>query len=111
MSPPPFKSFPLFLFLVLSAYGSVRTKGQEYEIVAEWNALEFTDDIDQADFDFKNNILIGLKVGQGGDIYVSIPRWLPGVPSTLNKLMPKEGEEPKQLLQPYPSIEMQHPGK
>lgn len=42
-----------------------------------------------------------------GEVYVTVPRWLNGVPSTLNKVVVKNGVS---LLQPYPSWEMQKEG-
>ena len=43
-----------------------------------------------------------------GEIYMTVPRFLPGVPSTLNKVVDVDGVP---TLQPYPSWEMQEPGK
>ncbi len=48
----------------------------------------------------KNNALTGVKY-YNGVIYVAVPRWLPGVPSTLNYVDPSTG-----LFVPYPSWEM-----
>lgn len=49
-----------------------------------------------------NNVITGVKY-YNGDYYVTVPRWRQGVPSTLNKLVTKNGSH---LLQPYPSWEM-----
>lgn len=48
----------------------------------------------------------GVKVYKG-EIYVTVPRWFNGVPSTLNKVIVRNGIS---LLQPYPSWEMQKIG-
>jgi len=40
----------------------------------------------------------------GSDVYVTVPRWMPGVPSTLNKLVKKNGSV---ILTPFPNIESQ----
>ena len=54
----------------------------------------------------KNNAITGLK-WYGGDVFVTVPRWLPGVPSTLNKVIVNETCDGGtctnvSLLQPYP---------
>lgn len=51
-----------------------------------------------------NNVIAGVKVSQAGDIYVSVPRWMSGVPSTLNKLVPNP-YGPGYVLSPWPSWE------
>eukprot|EP01130_Rhizamoeba_saxonica_P017477 TRINITY_DN8482_c0_g1_i1.p1 TRINITY_DN8482_c0_g1~~TRINITY_DN8482_c0_g1_i1.p1 ORF type:complete len:447 (-),score=48.59 TRINITY_DN8482_c0_g1_i1:73-1413(-) len=48
----------------------------------------------------EKNVLAGIKAYRGV-IYVTVPRWFKGVPSTLNKIV-------NNTLQPYPSWEMQN---
>ena len=52
----------------------------------------------------ENNCITGVKVYKG-TVYVTVPRWRTGVPSTLNKVVTDINGNP--LLQPYPSLEMQ----
>jgi len=56
-----------------------------------------------ADEVFKKACLTGVKVDRQGAVYVSVPRWLdPRVPSTLNKVVERDG---KAVLEPFPSWE------
>lgn len=48
----------------------------------------------------ENNCMTGIKHWKGST-YVTVPRWRPGVPSTLNKVI---GNGSQSLLQPYPSL-------
>ena len=51
----------------------------------------------------KNNALAGVKVYKG-QTFVTVPRWWPGVPSTLN-VIAEDGR-----LRPWPNCEMQKIG-
>ncbi|XP_060086131.1 protein yellow-like [Ylistrum balloti] len=53
-----------------------------------------------------NNIISGMKTYRN-DVYVTVPRWRRGVPSTLNKIVARNGTS---ILQPFPSWEMQKIG-
>ncbi len=54
-----------------------------------------------ADGVYKKACLTGVKTDRQGTVYVSVPRWLdPRVPSTLNKLVQKDG---RTVLEPFPS--------
>ncbi|XP_069111227.1 protein yellow-like [Argopecten irradians] len=50
-----------------------------------------------------NNIISGMKV-YNDNVYVTVPRWRRGVPSTLNKIIVSDGNS---ILEPFPSWEMQ----
>ena len=52
--------------------------------------------------EYENCMLAGVKVNSKGTYFVSVPRWKPDVPSTLNKLL--IGSEV--LLDPFPTWEM-----
>lgn len=49
-----------------------------------------------------NNAIAGIKVSESGDIYVTVPRWMSGVPSSLNKLVTNPNG-PGYVLSPWPS--------
>jgi hypothetical protein len=54
-------------------------------------------------FKVQNNIIAGVKVDISGSVYVTVPRWATGVPSTLNKLVPDPFSKNGMILSPYPS--------
>lgn len=49
----------------------------------------------------------GFKADAAGNLYLSVPRWAPGIPATLNRVVFKGGEA---LLEPFPSWEMNKEG-
>lgn len=82
------------------------TKFGDYQILHEWNYLEwvFEDEDEKADFYeneyYKGAMLAAYKVDSHGNEYISVPRWHPGLPGTLNKVVYVDG---KALLEPFPS--------
>lgn len=49
---------------------------------------------------YENVLLAGVKVSMDGTIFVSTPRWMPGVPATLSTIDNSYGMP---LLRPFPS--------
>jgi len=82
------------------------------EILVSWVSLDFAWDSSAQKTLFlktgryipENCALAGLKLYKN-DIYVTVPRWLRGVPSTLNKLSPNNHS----ILMPFPSWDLQDP--
>lgn len=85
----------------------------EYEILFHWNHLDwiFPDAVRKAAFEqgqyWKGAMAAGFKLDRGGRYYLSVPRWAPGIPATVNKIEMVDG---KPLLSPYPSWEMNEIG-
>ncbi|ETO31242.1 hypothetical protein RFI_05878 [Reticulomyxa filosa] len=67
--------------------------------------------IASGEFIVNNNIITGLKV-YSSRVFVTVPRWKAGVPSTLNEIIPNTvGNGMDQyILNPFPSWEMQQTG-
>ena len=101
---------PCLLFaLIPSGVVGLKPSFGEYEVFAEWKEMVYSPDVDLSNFEPHNNILLGLKLRGPNEIYISIPRILPGIPSTLNKLVPNE--DGTFMLETYPIMEMQTLGK
>jgi sugar lactone lactonase YvrE len=75
----------------------------QQEVLLEWESVQFAEYCDQP-FIPPNNVITGLKYWKG-TYYVTVPRWKPGVPSTLNTVDLADGKL-NPLLQPFPSCEM-----
>ena len=56
-----------------------------------------------------NCLLAGIKLDKDNNIYVTVPRWRPSIPGTLNKLV-YSTEFGEYRLSPYPSWDMQEEG-
>jgi sugar lactone lactonase YvrE len=81
----------------------------EYEILFHWNRLEwiFPDkDMEREFYEkeyWKGAMPAGFKTDQDGNYYLSVPRWAPGIPATVNKIVFVDG---KPMLEAYPNWEM-----
>lgn len=68
---------------------SVGTPPVMYEwtrVVYDWSPEEEAAAIANGTFVIDNCLITGVKVDADQNVYVSVPRWRPGVPSTLNKV-------------------------
>lgn len=80
-----------------------------YDILFHWNHLDwvFPNEAMRQEFDqkeyWKGAMPAGFKVDKDGNYYLSVPRWSPGIPATVNKIQVVDG---KPLLSAYPSWEM-----
>ncbi len=80
-----------------------------YEILFHWNHLDwiFSDEVAKKEFEekeyWKGAMPAGFKTDSRGNYYLSVPRWSPGIPATVNKVVMAAG---KPVLEPYPSPEM-----
>lgn len=85
----------------------------EYEAIIKWKRLEwlFQDEAMKREFYekeyWKGAMPAGFKVDQAGNYYLSVPRWVPGIPATVNKIEMVDG---KAMLSAYPSWEMNKVG-
>jgi sugar lactone lactonase YvrE len=91
----------------------VSKKIGDYEIVFHWSRLDwlFANEKMKAEFYakeyWKGAMPAGVKVDRDRNYYVSVPRWAPGIPATVNKIKIVDG---KPLLSAYPSWEMNRIG-
>ncbi|XP_033762703.1 protein yellow-like [Pecten maximus] len=104
----------LFLFLILSTVHTQVVSNGQAQLVYSWKSLDYSwpnetvkhSYIINKQFIVENNIISGIKV-LDGNVYVTVPRWRPGVPSTLNKVITDPTNTEESILEPYPNWEMQ----
>jgi sugar lactone lactonase YvrE len=84
-----------------------------YEMLFHWNHLDwnFVDPRVKRQFEarqyWKQAMPAGIKVDREGRYYVSVPRWAPGIPSTMNRIIIKDG---KPVLEAFPSWDWNQAG-
>jgi hypothetical protein len=85
---------------------------QQVTTIAQWAVVDYkwtathtrADFIAQGLFKPEHNIITGIKVSPvSGDLFVTVPRWRTGVPSSLNKLVVGKGGV--SVLDPWPTWE------
>jgi sugar lactone lactonase YvrE len=81
----------------------------EYEILFKWSRLDWLFQGEAMKTEFyekeywKGAMPAGFKVDRDGNYYLSVPRWVPGIPATVNKIEVVNGNA---MLSAYPSWEM-----
>ena len=81
----------------------------EHEVLYRWNRLRwlFPDPAAEHAFEegeyWKGAMPAGFKVDRKGNHYLSVPRWTPGIPATVNRVVIVNGSP---ILEPFPSWEM-----
>lgn len=104
---PPYKILPLVILLFVPSILSISIQNHSLKTIASWVSLDFEWESPSQKAHYLNNSLFipencaltGIKVYKN-DIYVTVPRWLPGVPSTLNKV--KFLDDKTAILSPFP---------
>lgn len=102
-------SAALFIDMFYSPGGGSRVGVAEPSVVHSWGSVEFLWDANHSRTEYlatggfvpEHCVITGLKVWEG-DIYVTVPRWRTGVPSTMNKVVFSDG---RAVLDPFPSWE------
>jgi sugar lactone lactonase YvrE len=81
----------------------------EYSILFHWNRLDWLFPDTEMGRDFYDNtrwkgaMPAGFKNDKDGNYYLSVPRWAPGIPATVNRIEIVDG---RPMLSAYPSWEM-----
>ncbi|XP_064597815.1 LOW QUALITY PROTEIN: protein yellow-like [Liolophura sinensis] len=94
------------VLLLIHVCGRLSTTPPPAEVVYEWVSIDYDwpnnttkpSTFSSGKYIRENNIIAGVKVYKD-DVYVTVPRWREGVPSSLNRVIVKNG---KPILQPFP---------
>lgn len=100
------------LLLIQSAWCNNDVSSLDLDILAEFTTVDYLWDSnhtralyeESGEFVVCNNIITGIKVDSNGDMYVAVPRWMSGVPASLNKLV-QNPLGSGYVLSPWPSWE------
>lgn len=101
------------IMLLVSISHAVMEKIGHYEILFQCSRLDwkFPDAASKADFEkheyWKGALPAGFKIDAQGHYYLSVPRWTPGIPATLNRIIL---EDRKPVLEAYPDYGMNEVG-
>ena len=85
----------------------------DFEILFNWSRLDWMFENPQMEAEFydkeywKGCMPAGFKTDRAGNFYLSVPRWVPGIPATVNKIEVIDG---KAKLCAFPSWEMNESG-
>ena len=85
----------------------------DFEILFNWSRLDWMFENPQMEAEFydkeywKGCMPAGFKTDRAGNFYLSVPRWVPGIPATVNKIEVIDG---KAKLCAFPSWEMNEIG-
>ncbi|XP_060081147.1 protein yellow-like [Ylistrum balloti] len=108
----------ILLFLLSSTVYTQGVSSGQSQIIYRWKSLDYSwpnettkqNSITSKRFIVENNIISGIKV-LDENVFVTVPRWKPGVPSTLNKVVTNPANLEENILEPYPDWEMQTLGE
>ena len=99
----------LIIFLSNSVYSQNSNNSYWYTLLYPWKQLEFTFQTEEAKSKYipSNALPCGVNVNSRGEYFVTVPRFKPSVPSSLNKIKVKDGIP---FMQPFPSWELNAEG-
>ncbi|XP_071448643.1 major royal jelly protein 1-like [Hetaerina americana] len=116
-----------FTFIYILAVAPVCVSSRyNYEVVYAWKVIDYNwpspkdreEAVENGDYIPKNNVISGVKIWEDR-VYVTVPRLVPGVPSTLNWVpwvpatewnLYSKKEPLSTPLTPFPCMESQKPG-
>ena len=104
----------LYSYLLLSISNEGPQTNETQQLVYSWSVLDYTwptpahreSAIADGTYKPENNALVGIKLYKTR-VYVTVPRWKSGVPSTLNVIAEKQESKNVGLLRPFPNWDMQ----